>query len=79
MTSPAVTLQLRKAVEEKMGMELIEHRSFIDKEMMAILGQMDAPSLILDHLYLGSEWNASNLEELQHNGYVVRATDNVQK
>ncbi|XP_052798733.1 protein phosphatase Slingshot homolog 1-like isoform X3 [Mya arenaria] len=59
---------LRKAVEAKLGRDLKEYRSFIDAQMMEILGQMDAPSKILDHLYLGSEWNASNLEDLQNNG-----------
>ncbi|XP_053376179.1 protein phosphatase Slingshot homolog 2-like isoform X3 [Mercenaria mercenaria] len=61
-------LFLRRAVEEKLGMDLKKYKSFIDTEMMEILGQMDSPSKILDHLYLGSEWNASNLDELQHNG-----------
>lgn len=46
-------------------MLLNEYKSFIDQEMLTILGQMDAPTKILDYLYLGSEWNASNLEELQ--------------
>ncbi|KAL4223563.1 Protein phosphatase Slingshot 2 [Mactra antiquata] len=59
---------LRKSIEAKIGRDLKSYRSFIDTEMMEILGQMDAPSKILDHLYLGSEWNASNLEELQENG-----------
>ena len=50
-------------------MNLREYRHFIDTEMFEILGQMDAPSKIQDYLYLGSEWNASNIEELQNNGY----------
>ena len=33
-----------------------------------VLGQMDPASKILDYLYLGSEWNASNLDELRANG-----------
>jgi protein phosphatase slingshot len=52
-------------VEEGLNMKLNEFREYFDEEMMRILGQMDAPSQILDFLYLGSEWNASNLEELQ--------------
>ncbi|XP_052272354.1 uncharacterized protein LOC127872888 isoform X3 [Dreissena polymorpha] len=59
---------LRKSIEKVMGRDLKGYKSFIDTQMMEILGQMDAPSRILDYLYLGSEWNASNLEELQHNG-----------
>uniref|UniRef100_A0A8C2AXU1 protein-serine/threonine phosphatase n=1 Tax=Cyprinus carpio TaxID=7962 RepID=A0A8C2AXU1_CYPCA len=49
---------------------------FIDNEMLLILGQMDKATLIFDHLYLGSEWNASNLEELQDSGvgYILNVT-----
>ena len=61
-------LQLRKSIEKTMGRDLKEYKEFIDAQMLEILGQMDAPSMILDYLYLGSEWNASNLEELQNNG-----------
>lgn len=51
-------------------MNLDEYKSFIDQEMLMILGQMDAPTEIFHYLYLGSEWNASNLEELKAKGYV---------
>uniref|UniRef100_A0A182SR61 protein-serine/threonine phosphatase n=1 Tax=Anopheles maculatus TaxID=74869 RepID=A0A182SR61_9DIPT len=62
-------------------MDLGEYKPFIDAEMLVILGQMDAPTEIFDHVYLGSEWNASNLEELQRNGVhhilnVTREIDN---
>lgn len=59
---------IRTRLEERMDMNLTEYKSFIDEEMLIILGQMDAPTKIFDHVYLGSEWNASNLEELQRNG-----------
>ena len=49
-------------------MDLKKYKGIIDLQMFEIMGQMDAPSKILDYLYLGSEWNASNLEELQQNG-----------
>lgn len=52
-------------------MDLGEYKSFIDQEMLVILGQMDAATEIFPHVYLGSEWNASNLEELNKNGYVL--------
>ena len=35
--------------------------------MIVIMGQMDAASRIFDYLYLGTEWNASNWEELEAN------------
>lgn len=61
---------IRGRLEEDLDMDLGEFKPFIDQEMLIILGQMDAPTEIFDHVYLGSEWNASNLEELQKNGYV---------
>lgn len=51
-------------------MNLIEYKSYIDEEMLKILGQMDTATQIFDYLYLGSEWNASNLEELKLKGLV---------
>ncbi|KAK6295762.1 hypothetical protein J4Q44_G00334750 [Coregonus suidteri] len=53
-----------------------EFKEFIDNEMIVILGQMDSPTEIFDHVYLGSEWNASNLEELQNSGvrYILNVT-----
>lgn len=59
---------IRGRLEKQLDMDLAEFKSFIDQEMLVILGQMDAPTEIFDHVYLGSEWNASNLEELQRNG-----------
>ena len=53
-----------------MGMSLTGFKSYFDEEVMRILGQMDEPSEILDFLYLGSEWNASNLEEIKAKGFV---------
>lgn len=61
---------IRTRLEEYLDMNLTEYKSFIDEEMLKILKQLDAPTKIFDHVYLGSEWNASNLEELQKNGYV---------
>ena len=51
-----------------MEMSLAEYKPFIDEEMIVIMRQMDAASEIFDYLYLGSEWNASNLEDLQEQG-----------
>lgn len=62
---------IRGRLEEDLDMDLGEFKPFIDQEMLTILGQMDAPTEIFDHVYLGSEWNASNLEELQKNGCVI--------
>ena len=35
-----------------MKMDLRKFKSFIDEQIMKILGQMEKPSQILDHLYL---------------------------
>lgn len=59
---------IRSRLEEDLDMDLVEYKPFIDQEIITIMGQMDAPTEIFDHVYLGSEWNASNLEELQKNG-----------
>ena len=56
--------QLREGVEAVLKISLKRYKSFVDQEMLIICGQLDAPSKIKDYLYLGSEWNAGNLEEL---------------
>ncbi|XP_061585119.1 protein phosphatase Slingshot homolog 1 isoform X2 [Cololabis saira] len=68
--------QIRTEVEQHMNCNLKEYKEFIDNEMLLILGQMDKATLIFDHVYLGSEWNASNLEELQETGvgYILNVT-----
>ncbi|XP_075032490.1 protein phosphatase Slingshot homolog 3 [Mixophyes fleayi] len=59
--------QVRSALELHTHCALQDFTEFIDNEMIMILAQMDRPSEIFPYLYLGSEWNASNLEELQKN------------
>ncbi|XP_072279202.1 protein phosphatase Slingshot homolog 3 [Pyxicephalus adspersus] len=59
--------QVRNALEQHTHCNLQDYTEFIDNEMIMILAQMDRPSEIFPYLYLGSEWNASNLEELQKN------------
>lgn len=46
------TPQIRNELEKQMNCNLKEFKEFIDNEMLLILGQMDKPSLIFDHLYL---------------------------
>ncbi|KAK5900918.1 hypothetical protein CgunFtcFv8_025838 [Champsocephalus gunnari] len=68
--------EIRNELEQHMSCNLKEYKEFIDNEMLLILGQMDKPTLIFDHVYLGSEWNASNLEELHECGvgYILNVT-----
>ncbi|KAK4823043.1 hypothetical protein QYF61_025382 [Mycteria americana] len=65
--SPCRGAQVREELERRTGHSLARHKDFIDNEMLLVLAQMDRPSRVFPHLYLGSEWNAANLEELQQN------------
>ncbi|XP_071945241.1 protein phosphatase Slingshot homolog 1-like isoform X2 [Antedon mediterranea] len=71
--------QIRLQLEDRMDKDLKEYKGFIDEQMLLILGQIDAPSLIFDYLYLGSEWNASNYDELEENqiGYILNITKEI--
>ncbi|KAL6098741.1 ssh2 [Pungitius sinensis] len=68
--------EIRTELEMHMTCNLREFKEFIDNEMILILGQMDSPTEIFDHVFLGSEWNASNMEELQKSGvqYILNVT-----
>ncbi|XP_029026284.1 protein phosphatase Slingshot homolog 2 isoform X2 [Betta splendens] len=68
--------EIRTELEMQMVCNLREFKEFIDNEMIIILGQMDRPTEIFDHVFLGSEWNASNLDELQNSGvrYILNVT-----
>ncbi|XP_062488240.1 protein phosphatase Slingshot homolog 3 [Pezoporus occidentalis] len=59
--------EVREELERRTGHSLAQHKDFIDNEMLLVLAQMDRPSRVFPHVYLGSEWNAANLEELQQN------------
>jgi protein phosphatase slingshot len=72
---------IRTKLEEELNRKLREYKSFIDEEMLVILGQMDTATEVFPYLYLGSEWNASNLDELRSKGVgkivnVTREIDN---
>nr|XP_034995844.1 protein phosphatase Slingshot homolog 2 [Zootoca vivipara] len=49
--------EIRTELEMQMACNLREFKEFIDNEMIVILGQMDSPTQIFDHVFLGSEWN----------------------
>ncbi|KAM5247231.1 protein phosphatase Slingshot homolog 3 isoform 2-T2 [Ctenodactylus gundi] len=59
--------EIRQALELRLGCPLQQYRDFIDNQMLLLMAQQDRASHIFPHLYLGSEWNAANLEELQRN------------
>ncbi|XP_008054590.2 protein phosphatase Slingshot homolog 3, partial [Carlito syrichta] len=60
--------EIRQALELRLGCPLRQYRDFIDNQTLLLMAQQDRASRIFPHLYLGSEWNAANLEELQRNG-----------
>ncbi|KAM6953325.1 protein phosphatase Slingshot homolog 3 [Aplochiton taeniatus] len=68
--------QVRTALEGRLGVDMKAYKEYIDNEMMVVMAQMDKPSKIFDYLYLGSEWNAANFDELQKNnvGYILNVT-----
>ncbi|XP_006893324.1 PREDICTED: protein phosphatase Slingshot homolog 3 [Elephantulus edwardii] len=59
--------EIRQTLEQRLGCPLQQYRDFIDNQMLLLMAQQDRASRIFPHLYLGSEWNAANLEELQRN------------
>uniref|UniRef100_A0A8C6U6E3 protein-serine/threonine phosphatase n=2 Tax=Neogobius melanostomus TaxID=47308 RepID=A0A8C6U6E3_9GOBI len=64
------------ALKARLGFDLRPFREYIDNEILVTMAQMDKPSQIFEYLYLGSEWNAANFEELQKNnvGYILNVT-----
>ncbi|VDM59854.1 unnamed protein product [Angiostrongylus costaricensis] len=69
---------IRETLAQRVGC-VDGHKDFIDREMLVILGQMDKPSRIFPYLLLGTEWNASNWEELNQNNvsYILNMTREV--
>ncbi|XP_054647782.1 protein phosphatase Slingshot homolog isoform X2 [Dunckerocampus dactyliophorus] len=64
------------ALQTRIGFDMRPFKEYIDNEILVTMAQMDKPSKIFDYLYLGSEWNAANFEELQKNnvGYILNVT-----
>ncbi|XP_039975144.1 protein phosphatase Slingshot homolog 3 isoform X2 [Xiphias gladius] len=67
---------VHSALETRIGFDMRPYMQYIDNEILVTMAQMDKPSKIFDYLYLGSEWNAANFEELQKNniGYILNVT-----
>nr|XP_019935853.1 PREDICTED: protein phosphatase Slingshot homolog 3-like [Paralichthys olivaceus]XP_019935861.1 PREDICTED: protein phosphatase Slingshot homolog 3-like [Paralichthys olivaceus] len=63
-------------LKSRIGFDMEPYKQYIDNEILVTMAQMDKPSKMLDYLYLGSEWNAANFEELQKNnvGYILNVT-----
>lgn len=47
-------LQVRSALETRIGMDMKNYKEYIDNEMMVTMAQMDKPSKIFDYLFLVS-------------------------
>ncbi|AWP12120.1 putative protein phosphatase Slingshot -like 3 [Scophthalmus maximus] len=67
---------VHSSLQARMGFDMRPYKEYIDNEILVTMAQMDKPSKIFDYLYLGSEWNAANFEELQKNnvGYILNVT-----
>ncbi|XP_008291355.1 protein phosphatase Slingshot homolog 3 [Stegastes partitus] len=67
---------VHSALQSRIGFDMRPYKEYIDNEILVTMAQMDKPSKIFDYLYLGSEWNAANFEELQKNniGYILNVT-----
>uniref|UniRef100_UPI0037E7B43E protein phosphatase Slingshot homolog 3 n=1 Tax=Semicossyphus pulcher TaxID=241346 RepID=UPI0037E7B43E len=67
---------VHSALETRIGFDMRPYKEYIDNEILVTMAQMDKPSKIFDYLYLGSEWNAANFEEMQKNniGYILNVT-----
>jgi len=64
-------VQVREKLQESMDVDMRQYKALINEEMLVVMRQMDSASKILSYLYLGSEWNASNLDELQENRFIA--------
>jgi protein-tyrosine phosphatase len=62
------TENLKDQLRKEFTTKLAEQKQFVESQIDRIVGQMELPSKITDCLYLGSEWNSSNLEELTQLG-----------
>ena len=73
------TRDIRLQVERELAQPLGPQKAYFDQEMMTILGQMEKPSQIFPYLYLGTEWNASNWDELGSNNvtHILNVTKEV--
>nr|XP_046261297.1 protein phosphatase Slingshot homolog 3 [Scatophagus argus]XP_046261298.1 protein phosphatase Slingshot homolog 3 [Scatophagus argus] len=67
---------VHSTLETRIGFDMRPYKEYIDNEILVTMAQMDKPSKIFDYLYLGSEWNAANFEELRKNnvGYILNVT-----
>eukprot|EP00111_Clytia_hemisphaerica_P019388 TCONS_00057231-protein len=73
------TKQVRDLCEKEIGFSLQNYKIYVSDQILVVMGQMDSASQILDYLYLGSEWNASDLVGLKKLGigYVLNITREV--
>lgn len=73
-----------EGLEEMYGKDIVGERGFskslIDKLTMRAVGQVDPPSQIIEGLYLGTEYNASNKQELDELNVklIVNVTEEVE-
>ena len=71
--------KLREQLEKALEMSLSSYKPYIDDIILQIFAQLDKPTMILPYLFLGSQWNASNFDELQanHVAYILNVSREV--
>jgi len=58
------TNKVKFLLQQEFTTKLAEQKVLIDSQIDKIVGQMEPPSKITDNIYMGSEWNSSNLRDL---------------
>jgi serine/threonine protein kinase len=62
------TSAIRKKLQSEFAAQLIEQQYALEAQIEKVVGQIEPATKVLDFLYLGSEWNSSNLSELKRDG-----------
>ncbi|UJR21052.1 hypothetical protein I4U23_024152 [Adineta vaga] len=70
---------LHEQLENAFEMSLSAYKHYIDNTMLEIFAQRDKATQILPYLYLGSQWNASDFEELKFKNiaYILNISDEI--
>lgn len=63
------SVYIRQLLEKELNISLDGFKKFIDATIFQFYNQfIECATRIVDHLYLGTEWNASNYDALTHDG-----------
>ncbi len=60
------TASIKETLKSECTLRMNEKQNLSFMQIDKVVGQMEPPSEIVNRLYLGSEWNSSNIQELQN-------------